>query len=393
MDNVRHPSKGEIMRIAMVTDSYYPTRDGVVTSITTIKNALESLGHEVFVIAPDPGREFHQKGVRYFPAIEFKRYKGYYVPIFPSNKIDIMKDLDVDVIHIHGIAVMALKGMICAHTLKVPAVITFHTLVGDTMKYYSPVPMPDDISERLVWTYLRNILKRADAVISPTESTASELKSKGVCARDLRVIPTGIDIRRFVPGIDGSELKKKYDLEGKKVIVCVGRVSYEKEIDVLIKSMVDIDDAVLMIIGKGPATDDLKELVTKLKVDKKVIFTGFVQDSELVQFYGIADVSASASRFETQGLSILEAMSCGLPVVCTNARALADFVKNDDNGYLFDGSSEDCSRAIRKALCAEEAIGRNARKTAEQFSIELCVAKTVSLYEDVIVAKKKRLGE
>jgi 1,2-diacylglycerol 3-alpha-glucosyltransferase len=381
------------MRIAMVTDSYYPTRDGVVTSITTIKNALESLGHEVFVIAPDPGKEFHQEGVRYFPAIEFKGYKGYYVPVFPSNKIDVMKDLDVDVIHIHGIAVMALKGMICARTLKMPAVITFHTMVGDTMRYYSPVPMPQALSEKLVWTYLKNILKRADAVIAPTESTALELKNKGVCSRDLRVIPTGIDVCRFVPGIDGSELKKKYTIGEKKVIVCVGRVSYEKEIDVLIKAMIDIDDVVLMIVGRGPAQDDLKELVTKLGIGKKVIFTGFVPDSELVQYYGVADVSASASRFETQGLSILEAMSCGLPVVCTNARALADFVKNDENGYLFDGTSEDCSRVIRKALSADDSIRKNARKTAEQFSITLSVAKTVSLYEDVISAKKKRLGE
>ena len=381
------------MKIAMVTDSYYPTRDGVVTSITTIREALESLGHEVFVIAPDPGQEFHQKGVRYFPAIEFKGYKGYYVPVFPSNKIDVMKDLDVDVIHIHGIAVMALKGMMCAHTLKMPAVITFHTMVGDTMRYYSPIPMPQDLSEKLVWIYLRNILKRADAVIAPTESTALELKNKGVCARDLRIIPTGIDICRFIPGIDGSELKKKYPLEGKKVIVCVGRVSYEKEIDVLIKAMVDIDNVVLMIVGKGPAQDDLKELVTKLGIGEKVIFTGFVLDSELVQYYGIADVSASASRFETQGLSILEAMSCGLPVVCVNARALADFVKNDENGYLFDGTPEDCSKVIKKALCANDSIRKNARKTAEQFSITLSVARTVSLYEDVIAAKKKRLGE
>ncbi|MFA6710284.1 MAG: glycosyltransferase [Candidatus Methanomethylophilaceae archaeon] len=380
------------MRIAMVTDSYYPTRDGVVTSITTIKGALESLGHEVFVIAPDPGEESRQEGVRYFPAMEFKSYRGYYIPIFPSNKIEVMKDLDVDVIHIHGIAVMALKGMICAHTLKVPAVITFHTLVGDTMKYYSPVPMPQDISERLVWIYLRNILKRADAVISPTESTASELKSNGVCARDLRVIPTGIDTERFVPGIDGSGLEDKYHIDGRRVIVCVGRISYEKEIDVLVRAMADIDDAVLMIIGKGPAAADLKRLAADLKVDKKVIFTGFVQDSELIRYYGIADIAVSASRFETQGLSILEAMSCGLPVVCTSARAFTDFVEDGYNGYLFDGSSEDCSKAIVRALSAEDIIGRNARKTAERFSIELCVAKTVSLYEDVIAAKKKRLG-
>ena len=91
------------MRIAMMTDSWYPTRDGVVAGVTILKESLESLGHEVFIIAPEPEPEYRQEGVYYFPAVRFKSYDEYYVPIYPSNKIEILKKINPDVIHIHGV--------------------------------------------------------------------------------------------------------------------------------------------------------------------------------------------------------------------------------------------------------------------------------------------------
>ena len=370
------------MRIAMVTDSYYPTRDGVVTSITTTKEGLEALGHEVFVIAPAPDRKDMLPDVHYFPAISFKGYAGYFLPILPSNKIELIDSLNVDVIHIHGIAIMALKALIAARTLNKPTVITFHTMVGDTMKYYSPIKMPDELAERLVWIYLRNFLKRPDAVITPTSPISEELLGRGVSPKDLIVIPTGIDTERFVPS-DGTGIRERHNITG-NAMIHVGRLSFEKNIDKVILSLLHMEDVSLIITGTGPAEEHLRNVVSENDIDDRVIFTGFVKDEELPSYYAAADVAVSASEFETQGLSILEAMSCGLPVACVKARAFLDIIDDGKNGYFFTGGPEECASAVISCLKEKETIGRCARSTAESFSVNASARSLTELYEKVI---------
>ena len=378
------------MRIAMVTDSYYPTRDGVVTSITIAKDGLERLGHEVVVVAPDPGEEHRMEGVRYFSAAAFKSYKGYFVPVFPSNKREILESIDPDVIHIHGMAIMALKGLIAARAMKVPTVLTFHTMVGDTIEYYSPLKMMPDVQKRLVWLYLRQLLKRPGAIIGPSQSTVNELLDNGVRPKRTEIIPTGIDTVRFNTAGNGNMIRERYGLKEDKVILYVGRLSFEKKIDVIIKALGRIDDAKLLIAGKGPASDSLKEAAKEAGVENRVVFAGFVADEELPQLYAAADVFVSASEFETQGLSVLEALACGLPVACANKRAFADFITDGKNGFLFDGGAEECADAIHSCLSCGPEIRENARATAESMSVDSCVRRLAELYEDIIQKRKEK---
>ncbi|NLN71913.1 MAG: glycosyltransferase family 4 protein [Thermoplasmatales archaeon] len=363
----------------MVTDSFYPTRDGVVTSLCITKKGLEDRGHEVFIVAPDPGEKHRLPGVHYFPAVPFSKYEGYYVPIFPSNKREILESLDVDIIHVHGVAVMALKALIAARAIKKPLVLTFHTSVGDTMQYYSPIKMPKGISDKLVWTYLRNILKLPFAVIAPTEPVAEELERMGARTKRTAVIPTGLDVDRFTPSNDGAAVRDKYGLEGKKVLIHVGRISFEKNLDKVVEAMRLIDDVVLMIVGKGPAEDMIRKKAEDAGVEDRVIFTGFVSDEDLPDYYAAADAAVSASRFETQGLSIMEAMATGLPVACVNERAFRSFLEDGKNGFLFE---EDMPDAIRKALNASSDIRAEARRTAERFSVTAAAKKLEDLYND-----------
>ncbi|KQM10598.1 MAG: glycosyltransferase [Candidatus Methanomethylophilaceae archaeon] len=371
------------MRIAMVTDSFYPTRDGVVTSLCITKKGLEDRGHEVFVVAPDPGEEHRLPGVNYFPAVSFSKYKGYYVPIFPSNKREILESLDVDIIHVHGVAVMALKALIAARAIKKPLVLTFHTSVGDTMQYYSPIKMPREVSDRLVWTYLRYLLKGPLAVIAPTEPVAEELKRMGVRTRRTAVIPTGSDVGRFNPSNDGTAVREKLGLKGKKVLIYVGRISFEKNIGEIVEVMPLLDDTILMLVGKGPAEEMLRTKAEALGVGDRVIFPGFVSDEELPSYYAAADAAISASRFETQGLSIIEAMATGLPVVCVNERAFSSFVEDGKNGFLFE---DNMLEAIEKALNASSEIREEARRTAERFSIAASAKELEDLYNDAIMS-------
>ena len=376
------------MRIAMMTDSYFPTRDGVVTSICTIKESLEELGHEVFIIAPEPEKEKRQEGVYYFKAVKFKSYDGYYVPIFPTNKIEMLKKINPDIIHIHGVATMAIRGLICGHTLGIPTVMTFHTMVDDAAQYYSPIKLPPETMNRLVWIYLRQILKRMDVVVTPTACIGEEIKGHGAVCRNLVTVPTGAKTDVFHPGMPYDDLVSKYGLEGKRVIIHVGRVSYEKDIDMVIRAMRHVD-AHLLIVGKGPAKDDLEELVKSLRLEDKITFTGFVSDEDLPRFYNMGDMVVSASKFETQGLTILEAMATGKPVACRNGRAFAEIVKNGVNGYLFDDDDE-CVRAIERCLDAPEDVRRASFETAMENSRAKSIERYVKAYELAIETKRRR---
>lgn len=372
----------------MMTDSWFPTRDGVVTSITIIKESLEALGHEVFIVAPEPEKEFRQEGVYYFPAVRFRSYEGYYVPILPSNKMETLREIDPDVIHIHGVATMALRGLICGHELGIPTVMTFHTMVDDAAKYYSPIKIPPETMEKLIWIYLRQILKRMDVVVTPTACIGEELKSRGAVCRNLVTIPTGTNTAEFHPGIASDDIRRRHGLEGKRVAIHVGRISYEKELDMVVRAMQRID-ATLLVTGKGPAKADIEKLVEDLGLQDKVVFTGFVPDSELPAYYNAADIAVSASKFETQGLSILEAMASGKPVACRNGRAFAEIVHDGVNGYLFD-DVDGCVEAMEKAFDASAEVREASLKTALDNSREKSAQLYVDAYELAIETRKER---
>jgi 1,2-diacylglycerol 3-alpha-glucosyltransferase len=382
-------SRIDIVKVAIVSDSYFPTRDGVVASIEILRNVFENRGDEMTVVAPDPGKDGRRDGVYYFPAIKFKSYAGYFVPVFPSNKRAIIDKINPDVVHIQGIAVMALKGVLAAHASNIPVIVTFHTMVSDTMKYYSPIKIPQDLAEKLVWKYLNYLMRWVDGVIAPSESTAKELRAHGI-NKEMRVIPTPVDTVRFNPGEDGSAVRKKYGLEGKRVIVCVGRVSFEKETDTLVRALKILDDeTVLLIVGKGPASDSLRELAKELGISDRVILTGFVPDDELVSHYAAGDIAATASRFETQCLSAMEAMACGLPVACAKARAFEDYVFEGVNGFLFENSPEECAEAMGRAFAAGEDVVSNAIATASKYSEDSFYDNVKSFYEEIIERKNK----
>ena len=382
------------MRIALMTDSYYPTRDGVVTSVTMIRRSLEELGHDVWVVAPDPGKDERTEDskVLWIRSVRLKSYQGYFVPVLPSLDRERVESLNFDVLHVHGVATMAVRGLMLAHFLKIPVVMTFHTMVGEVAHKYSPIKLSKDVLDRLIWIYLKNVMKRMDAVIVPTEPIGEELTDYVKDMRSLVTIPTGIDTDVFRPGLDENRFEKKFHLKNDvKRILHVGRISFEKEIDMAIRAMKDID-AELVIVGNGPQKEELKELVSEMGLEHKVKFSGFVPDGDLPYAYAGADMLISCSAFETQGLSVLEAMSSGLPCVCRNARAFKDIIKDGENGFLFNGEN-DCVSAIEKGLNASEEIKQSSRESALTYSALASAEKTVDLYSEVIRNKKKRLEE
>ncbi|HXZ23129.1 MAG TPA: glycosyltransferase [Methanomassiliicoccales archaeon] len=385
------------MRIAMFTDTYLPSRDGVVTSILTTRSELQRRGHEVFVFAPDAGRDAaKEEGVCYLRSVGFRRYPGYHVPIFPTNKCEILKKLDIDVIHSQGLLFMALRSMFAGRSLKKPVVTSFHTMVTEAIQYYNFTPFPDYMASRLIWIYLRSLLQRSEAVIAPTEAIANELRGYAPRMRRIEVIPTGVDAERFNPRNDGSAIRAKYGLEDKRVVMNLGRIAREKNMELVLKGFEELrkqeDDVALMVVGEGPAREYYTKMAEDLGLGRSVVFTGFVPDDELPCYYAACDAFTIASKFETQGLVVLEAMATGKPVSGIDYRAVAEIITDGENGYLFKESASGWLESTKKALNANEALKVRARERAEQYTIHEATGRLVEVYQASIHSKRKRVG-
>ncbi|TET89093.1 MAG: glycosyltransferase family 4 protein [Methanomassiliicoccales archaeon] len=384
------------MKIAVLTDTYLPTIDGVVNSLITTRKALENLGHEVFIIAPEDRKNGNPEDPNtiYLRARELKMYPGYRLAtLLPGKEVRFFREHNFDVIHTHGLAVMSAKGIWVAHTLKLPLVLTFHTMVLDALNWYNPTGLRLGFVEFITKWWVRYVLHRCYGVIAPTSAILEELKDLAPKMRMTDIIPTGIDQKRFNPGIDGSRVREKWGLDGEEVILHVGRISPEKNLDMLFDAFASLrkrrDSVKLMVVGMGPAAQDCKSCVKEKGISDDVIFTGFVSDEELPEYYAACDTFAITSTFETQGLVVLEAMASGKPVAGIRYRAIPEFVKEDVTGYLFDpDDTEGCADAIEKALDHHDGIVQNARTMAEGYSIKTCTKKLIDMYERVIAFRK-----
>jgi len=383
----------EAMRIALFTDSYLPTVDGVVTSVLTTRRQLEADGHEVVVFAPeDPRRrEVREAGTIYVRAKEFRHYPGYRLAMFPGREVDMIKDMGIDLVHIHGVGFVGIKGLWASWQAKIPRVSTFHTMIHDTLAFYSPFGLNLHLLERGLRFYLRVFLRKTQGVVVPSRAILEEIRDLSPTANIADVIPTGVDPDRFRPDLSGQGVRAKWGLNGHDIILHVGRVAPEKNLTTLIHAFPKVleanPDTKLLIVGTGPYLEKYYELAHHLGLEGDVLFTGFVPDADLPKYYAAADVFAIASRFETQGLVVLEALASGRPVAGANYRAIPEFVRDGVNGALFDPSDvRGCAAAILRCLRDRDPMRAAARESALPYSIERCTRRLEQVYERLVAA-------
>jgi len=368
----------------MFADSFHPAVDGAVVAMETACRGLEERGHEVVVVAPDPGQAVaYSRKVHYLPAREFRSYPGYRIVVAPSDMVEFVRSENVDVVHCHGLASMAILSLTVCRALKIPHVLTFHTMANEAVKYYSPLRIREDIMERLVWVYLRNLLKRPEVVIAPSAPIRRELLEHTVRMKACEVVPTGIDCGRFNPDRFDKDFLSRFGLEGKTVLLHVGRLSLEKRLDIGIRALAELapkhPNLRLLVVGRGPAAEHYKDISHRLGVSDRVVFAGFLPDEELPAAYASVDALLIASTFETQGLVVLEAMASGIPVVGIRYRAIPEFVTEGKNGCLFEEDS--CAEAIERCLSRAESMKMDAVSTARHYSVEACTVKLEGAYK------------
>ncbi|MGQ9468773.1 MAG: glycosyltransferase [Nitrososphaerales archaeon] len=376
------------MKIAFFSDTYLPNRDGVVTSILTSRKALEKRGHEVFIFCSG-SRQTKDRNtddrVFYYTSIPFRPYPDYKIAFFPFLSEREVEKLGIQLVHSHGLATLGWAAVWTARSLKLPLITTFHTLIPEAAHYVAKGNRIRRFVKRIAWSYVRFYLKRSDALIVPSKVIKDVLIEHGV-EKDIYLIPSGVDVRRFNPKINGEPIRELLGIKDGHLVLYIGRLVKEKNLEVLIKAapkvLEEFPRCKFIIAGIGPAADYYKNMVLEGNLKESFIFKGHLKDEILKHYYAASDVFVFPSKFETQGLVALEAMACGKPVVGADFLAIKEIVKNGYNGYLFNPDDpDDCAEKIIKTIKERSIMSKNARQTALNYSVDRCIDKLLKVYE------------
>lgn len=381
------------MRIGIFTETYLPTINGVVTSIETFRNEMEKRGHEYFIFAPAPidknYKEIHQNVYR-FKSFNLLGPTNYPVaiPMFRySNFHQQFKDLKLDIIHTQHLFNMGRLGLHLGKKFNIPVVHTYHTLITEYTHY---VPVAGPYLKPLIKKMSRDYCNQCQQIITPSPAMKRELFSYGVVT-PIEPIPTGISLKLY-QNVHPEKLKKELKIPlSKKVLLFVGRLAEEKNLPFLFNTFKQIlsrrDDVVLLIVGGGPAENQLKQLAKKLKISEEVIFTGAIEPKLAKKYFAVGDIFTFPSITDTQGIVNIEAMAAGVPVIAVNRLGPTDIIKDGKNGYLVDLNIVDFRAKIEYLLnenSLRKKMGKEARKTVEVFSAKNCALKMEKLYEQTI---------
>jgi len=391
------------MRIGIFTDTYPPYINGVSTSIVMLKNALEKQGHQVFVVTVNPDKmsykyEDNNKIIR-LPGVPIGIYDYRLTGIYPLKAINKIKKWHLDVIHSHTEFGVGTFARIIAKQFGIPLVHTYHTMYEDYVHYITKGYF-NGTSKKIV-EYLTKFYcdKTATELIVPTKKTYDLFKNKYKIERNVHIIPTGIEIERFsnnkkdLPKI--IKLKEKYNIKvDNKVLLFVGRLGKEKSVDFLIKEQAVIIKKYpfckLLIVGDGPDFEYFGKLVKKYKIENNVIFTGKVPWEEVPLYYHMADIFVTASVTETQGLTVIEAMSAELPVVAINDDSFNTVITNDLNGYLFN-NKKDYYKYISLLLNDDvkyKRMSKQAKINSQIYSSKFFAEHVLNVYRSAINIEK-----
>lgn len=382
------------MNIGLFTETYYPEINGVATSVYTLKNELEKRGHNVYVFTTTtPGAPEHEYNVFRVPSIPFILITERRVGLFYQPKLaHIIKKLNLDIIHTHTEFSLGIFGRIMARELKLPVVHTYHTIYEDYTHYLTRFKPLDSRAKAFARTYSKVCCNTVEQVIVPTEKTKDLLMTYSV-HKDISVIPTGIDLSKFdkvrYPEDDIKALKQRFGLKPEeKILIYIGRVSQEKNIEEIIRAMPEYmgrrEKVRFVIVGSGPALDKLENLVLQLGLEKRFVFTGAQPWDAIGLYYRLGDVFVSASKSETQGLTYIEAMASGLPVVARQDKCLEDILVEGWNGYSFT-DTQGLYHGLDQVLFEDQQTdySKNAVEKVQKYSTQEFAYQVEKVYQQV----------
>ncbi len=378
------------MRVLMVSDVYFPRVNGVSTSIETFRRTLAAHAVEVRLVVPRYCDEAEEAGVvrvagRPVPGDREDRLVGWRA----MQRAVLAAAQDCDLIHIQTPFVAHYAGLRAARKLGLPVLATYHTLFEEYLQHYAPF-LPGGWLKAQARAFSRRQCNALDAVVVPSTAMRQRLEAYGVTT-PLHVLPTGIPLAQFARG-DGPAFRARHGIPvGQPVALFVGRVAHEKNIGFLLEALVHArqlrPEVLLVVAGEGPAMADLQAQVRALGLHGAVRFIGYLdRQRELPDCYAAADVFVFASRTETQGLVLLEAMAAGLPVIALAEMGTIDILAPGRGAFCPPAEPGAFGEMLGHFLNLSEAwrhLAEEAPAYAREWSDAAMAARLAGLYREL----------
>lgn len=354
------------MRIAFGFDIFYPETNGVITTTINLARNLIELGHEVWFFVPY-NKKFkdnviengiHIIHVRALPSYIYKGMRM--IPTYGKFLAPILRKHKIDIVHNTTPWLMGMSLNHAARKLHIPTVGTHHTLIDDPIyiQYALKSMKLSKAATKAIWSVVFNPFYRLTWVATaPAKKTCRQIQTK-YPSLDVRYISNGIDTSRFDKNIKELPLPHSIPKEwvGKRTLIYVGRLGYEKAIDVTFNAfslcLEKNPDAKLICIGRGPAEERLQNMIQKLKMQDSILMTGLIPNNEIIGSKILSKCAAfvTASLSENQAITVIEALCSGAPVICADVPNMTAIVREDQGWFFKGGDEEDLARMMDRAL-------------------------------------------
>jgi glycosyltransferase involved in cell wall biosynthesis len=368
------------MKIALFTETFLPKVDGIVTRLSHTVDHLQRAGDQVLVISPEGGLSEY-RGAKIFGV------PGFPLPLYPELKLALprpsirqaLETFQPDLIHIVNPAVLGLGGLYYAKSLDVPLVASYHTHLPKYLEHYGL-----GMLEGVMWELLKAVHNQAQLNLCTSTAMQEALISHGI--ERVEVWQKGVDTELFDPELANREVRAHLSQGNpdNPILLYVGRLSAEKEIDRIKPVLEAIPNARLALVGDGPYRTELE----KHFAGTPTHFVGYLTGKDLATAFASSDAFIFPSRTETLGLVLLEAMAAGCPVIAANAGGIPDIVTDGANGYLFDPADEQGAITATQRLLnhpeERDALRQNARQEAERWGWAAATRQLQSFYRSVL---------
>jgi len=372
------------MKIGLFTDAYLPEISGVTILVRRLRDELARLGHTVYVYAPkyDEPSDDEERVFRYRAGPVFS-YRTARMAV-PYSREATKSFSELDVVHSHTPFSLAYAAFTAAYRHRLPHVQTYHTYLSQYRHYVPRVFRP---SVRGAERYSALLCNRCTVITVPTSSIRDELVRFGV-RRSIHVLPFGPDVRHYAA-------TPTWDVRGTLGIapeapLCMyaGRLAEEKNLDFVLRSFgkihLQIPEAQMVFSGDGPSRAGLEARAASMGLSGAVHFAGFLSQERLIDMYKAADLFLFASKSETQGLVLVEAMAGRTPAVAVRAQGVCDVVENERNGYLVPEDEDALAAQAVEILTSpdlHERLCEGALESAAEVSVEASTERLVKIYE------------
>lgn len=386
------------MKIGFFLDIYDTYISGMVESVKLLKKALEDEGHIVYIITTNGNSKIkkylNEKNIIRIPSTKTKINNFNLRLTYPKKCEKIIEDLNLDIIHSHTEFTIGRLGKKMSKKLNIPFIQTFHTRYDETINYITKGHLnkiTDIFITKILKTYYND--KTINEIIVPTKKIEKLLVNKYKIKNNISIVPTGIEITKFSNN-KNTNLREKLNIKDTDfVVLWVGRIGYEKNVNFLIENHIVLSklnpNIKLYLIGTGPLEKELKDLVKENKLENNIIFLGKIPHNIINNYYQIGNIFATSSNSETQGLTLIEALASKLPVLGIKNDVFKEVIKNNYNGYLFKNKKDYQKKVLYLATHKNKLnkLKQNTLNSVQNYSLKNFSNNILNIYHKALKNK------